>query len=111
MTTGLQIQLYQRLGVPPEQITAFCQRWQVSQLAVFGSVLRQDFHAKSDIDVLVTFVPHAPRGLLTLAKMKHELEDLFGREVDLLTRKSIEESPNQVRRSHILSSAQVVYVA
>jgi predicted nucleotidyltransferase len=111
MTTGLQIQLYQRLGVLPEQITDFCQRWKITQFALFGSVLRQDFHANSDIDVLVTFAPDAQKGLLTLAQMKHELEGMFGREVDLLTQKSIEQSPNQVRRRNILTSAQVVYVA
>ena len=60
---------------------------QIIEFALFGSVLRDDFKASSDVDVLITFAPHARKGLLTLAQIKLELEALLGREVDVLTKK------------------------
>ena len=56
-------------------------------------------------------LPDAKRGLMTLAKMKYELEDLLGREVDLVSKYAIETSHNWIRRAEILGTAQVVYVA
>ncbi|MEM1293485.1 MAG: nucleotidyltransferase family protein [Cyanobacteria bacterium P01_H01_bin.162] len=94
-----------------EAIADFCQRWQLTELALFGSVLRDDFRPDSDIDVLITFAPDAKRGLLKLARMKHELEDTLGRQVDLVVKQSILDSANGFRRQEILSSAQVVYAA
>ena len=55
------------ISLPQEQITTFCHRWHITELALFGSVLRDDFHPNSDIDVLVTFAPDAKRGLLAIA--------------------------------------------
>ena len=101
----------QNLDLPMAQIKDMCDRWQIVEFALFGSVLRADFQSTSDIDVLVTFAPNARKGLLTLARIKHELEDLLGRDVDLLTKRSIEQSHNTSRSHSILSSAQVVYVA
>ncbi|MEL6400246.1 MAG: nucleotidyltransferase family protein [Cyanobacteria bacterium J06607_6] len=94
-----------------EAIADFCQRWQLTELALFGSVLRDDFRPDSDVDVLITFAPDAKRGLLKLARMKHELEDTLGRQVDLVVKQSILDSANGFRRQEILSSAQVVYAA
>lgn len=99
------------ISIPEETITEFCQRWDIQEFALFGSVLRDDFRPDSDIDVLVTFAPTAKRGLLTLAHIKHELEDLLGRKVDLVSKRAIETSPNWIRRQEILSTAQVIYVA
>jgi hypothetical protein len=93
------------------QIKELCDRWQIAEFALFGSVLRDDFKPTSDIDVLITFAPNARKGLLTLARIKHELEELLGREVDISTRRSIEQSPNTIRKHNILQSAQVLYVA
>jgi len=93
------------------ELKGLCDRWQISEFALFGSVLRDDFQPTSDIDVLITFAPDARKGLLTLARIKHELEDLLHRDVDILTRQSIEQSQNMTRRHNILRSAQVVYVA
>ena len=107
----LKSNLWERLGLSPEQIVAFCQRWQIVELSLFGSVLGNDFRPDSDIDLLISYAPEARKGLLTKARMKHELEDLCGREVDLVTKKSIEESRNPMRRDEILGSAQVIYVA
>lgn len=92
------------------EIEDLCSRKQITEFALFGSILRDDFRPDSDIDVLVTFAPHARKGLLTLAKIKYELEDLFGREVDILTKKSLETGQNSVRCRNILESAKVIYV-
>ncbi|HEY9698579.1 MAG TPA: nucleotidyltransferase family protein [Trichocoleus sp.] len=97
--------------LPEDQLAEFCQRWKVSELALFGSVLRDDFRPDSDIDILITSAPDAKRGLMTLAKMKYELEDLLGREVDLVSKSAIETSHNWIRRNEILGTAQVIYVA
>lgn len=96
---------------PPDQIAEFCQRWQINELALFGSVLRDDFHPNSDIDILVTFGPAAQRGFLALAQMQAELEAILGRDVDLVSKRAIERSQNWIRRKNILETAQVIYVA
>jgi predicted nucleotidyltransferase len=101
----------QNLDLPMGQIKELCDRWHIVEFALFGSVLRDDFRPDSDIDILITFAPDARKGLLTLARIKHELEELLGREVDVLTKKSIEQSHNSIRKHNILQSAQVLYVA
>ncbi len=101
----------QNLNLPIVEIKELCDRWQIVESALFGSVLRDDFKPTSDIDVLITFAPNARKGLLTLARIKHELEDLLERGVDILTKQSIEQSHNLTRSRNILKSAQVLYVA
>lgn len=101
----------QNLLLPMPQIENLCKRRKIIELALFGSILRDDFRVDSDIDVLVTFAPEARKSLLTLAKIKHELEDLLGREVDIATKKSIENGRNLERCRHILESAQILYAA
>jgi predicted nucleotidyltransferase len=98
-----------RFTMTPEQLTEFCQRRQINELALFGSVLRDDFHSDSDIDILVTFQPDTRISLLDLVDMQLELEDRLQRKVDLLTKKSVENSPNWIRRKEILETAQVIY--
>ena len=100
-----------RVGVPLSAIEAFCDRWQVGELALFGSVLRDDFGPDSDIDVMIRFRSERTPGLFGLAGMQQELADLFTRKVDLVSRAAIEESRNYIRRKAILESAQVVYAA
>ncbi|MDX2241637.1 MAG: nucleotidyltransferase family protein [Leptolyngbyaceae cyanobacterium bins.302] len=97
--------------LPHDQLTQFCQRWNINELALFGSVLRDDFHPNSDIDVLITFAPNAKRGVFALAQMQEELESIFGRAVDLVSRQAIERSQNPIRRQNILKSAQTIYAA
>jgi predicted nucleotidyltransferase len=80
-------------------------------LALFGSVLRDDFRPDSDVDVLVTFAPEAHHGLFDLVDMEDELSVIFGRRVDLVERPGVERSENYIRRRSILRSAQPVYVA
>jgi len=99
------------VNLPLQEIAAFCRRWNISQLALFGSVLRDDFGPDSDIDVLVTFAPGSARTLAAISQMQQEIEALFGRPVDLVDRQSIERSPNYLRRRAILTSARTVYSA
>ena len=98
-----------RIGVSMSAIEAFCDRWQVGELALFGSVLRDDFGPDSDIDVLIRFRSERTPGLFGMAGMQRELADLFARRVDLVSRAAIEESRNYIRRKAILESARVVY--
>ncbi len=98
-----------RLGVPMSRIAAFCERWGVEELALFGSVLRDDFGPNSDIDVLVRFKPGQTPGLFVAARIRSELADMCRRRVDLVHRPTIERSRNYIRRKKILESARVVY--
>jgi uncharacterized protein len=102
-------QIQQRLGLSLIEIATFCQQWQIVEMALFGSVLREDFQVDSDIDILVKFAPNARQGLLTLAKIKHELEARFKRPVDIAIKQSIKTSENWIRRQEILETAQVIY--
>jgi uncharacterized protein len=95
--------------VAPKRIAAFCKRWKVSEFALFGSATREDFTARSDIDALVSFAPGSSWGLFEHIQMKQELKELFGREVDLVTRRALEQSLNALLRSEILNTAIVMY--
>jgi predicted nucleotidyltransferase len=97
--------------VSKEKIQNFCQKWKVTELALFGSVLRDDFRPNSDIDVLVSFEPAARWSLIAMVEMQDELEKILGRKVDLVERSAIERSENYIRRRHILASAEPFYVA
>ena len=104
-------QLVTRIGVPMDAIEAFCLRWQVGELALFGSVLRDDFGPDSDIDVLVRFKSSPTPGLFGFARMQRQIAELLGRRVDLVRRRAIEDSRNFIPRKAILESARVVYAA
>ena len=99
------------IEIPMEKIIDFCQRWQITEFALFGSVLRDDFRPDSDIDVLVTFSPRAKRGLTETLDMHDELQKIFGRKVDFIVKSAIERSKNWLRKKNILESAQIIYVA
>ncbi len=100
-----------QVSVPGDRLAAFCQEHGIKRLAVLGSALRQDFGPESDIDLLVEFEPGRTPGLLGIAGMELELSELFGRDVDLVTRTEVQESRNYIRRSAVLESAEVVYGA
>ena len=90
----------------PGQIVEFCRRWQVTELALFGSVLTDDWGPDSDIDVLVAFSDEAGWSLFDLVTMQEELEQIFGRPVDLVEQDALR---NPFRRHHILTTKRVVY--
>lgn len=94
-----------------DEIAAFCRRWQVVELALFGSALRDDFGPDSDIDLIVSFDPDARPTLFDVVRMQEELSRVLGRKVDLVTRRAVETSRNYIRRRAILGPAQVVYAA
>jgi predicted nucleotidyltransferase len=97
--------------IPGDQIAAFCQRWKVTELALFGSVLRDDFGPDSDVDILVSFAPDAHWGLFDLVQMEQELGAVLGRDVDLVSRRALEQSENHIRRKSILRDVAVVCAA
>ncbi len=97
--------------IPEDEIADFCRRWRITELALFGSVLRSDFRPDSDVDVLVSFAPDARWSLFDLATMEHELEAILGREVDLVERRAIEQAENYIRRKSILDNAEVIYAS
>lgn len=92
-------------------IEEFCDRWQVEELALFGSILRDDFRPDSDIDILIRFKTERTPGLIGIVVLERELAQLLSRKVDLVSRTTIEETRNYIRRKAILGSAQVVYAA
>lgn len=102
--------LSSRVMAAPAAIAGFCERWRVAELSLFGSVLRDDYNRKSDIDVLVEFEPDGAPGL-EFVRMASELSSLLGRPVDVLTRSAVERSQNHIRRQEILESAEIIYAA
>jgi predicted nucleotidyltransferase len=99
------------IDIPRKRIAEYCRKWKIEEFAFFGSVLREDFTADSDIDVLITFAPEAAWSLFDLVRMSDELEEIVGRKVDLITRRGLENSRNYLRREAILSSSEVLHVA
>jgi|SRR5215216_1025635 len=104
----LQAPPHARVPLPLDAISAFCRKWQVEELSLFGSVLRDDFSAESDVDVLVTFSPEAKVSLFEFVEMKDELERIFKRKVDLVSKGGLR---NPFRRHEILNTRQLVYAA
>ena len=98
-----------RIPVDRQKIAEFCGRWQIAELALFGSVLRDDFGPDSDVDVLVSFAPDAEWGLWDHVRMEEELSGILGRKVDLVSRRAVERSENWIRREAILGSAEPLY--
>ena len=90
------------------QVVEFCQRWQVNEFSLFGSVLRDDFRPDSDVDVLVSFNPTAPWSLFDLVTMQDELQRIFGRPVDLVEREGLR---NPFRKRSILNGREVIYAS
>ena len=101
--------IHQRLKLSQEDITNICEEWNIRKLSLFGSILRDDFNENSDIDLLIQFEPDARQGLLMLAKLKHHLEDMTQRSVDVVVQESVENSENWIRKQEILNTAQVIY--
>ena len=94
------------VDIPQEEIIDFCRTRYIRRLSLFGSVLRDDFTAESDVDVLVEFEPgHTPG--LAFFTMEADLADILGRKVDLNTPEFI----SRFFRDRVLKEAEVVYAA
>jgi len=96
-----------QIQLPMDAIRSICERYRVRELAVFGSVLGDDFRPDSDVDFLVTFQPDARIGLLDLIGMQDELAAAIGRKVDLVPKGGLKPRI----RDHVLSQAEVIYGA
>ena len=99
------------IDIPRPAIEAFCRKWMIARLELFGSALRDDFRPDSDIDFLVTFAPDNRWSLMDLVTMEEELSRIIGRRADLVERVSIERSHNPLRRNEILATARPYYAA
>jgi predicted nucleotidyltransferase len=97
-----------KIDISSDEIAQFCRSWQIKELSIFGSALREDFRPDSDVDVLVAFDEKARWSLFDLMRAERELEQIFGREVDLVEKKAVR---NPFRRQHILSHHEVIYAA
>ena len=93
--------------LPVERIAEICRRYQVSELAVFGSAARGEMRPDSDIDLLVEFRPDAWIGLLEFAAMERELSELLARKVDLVSKRGLKPRV----RPHVFRDARIVYAA
>lgn len=101
--------LYQRLGINPNQLQAFCQKAKITELSLFGSILRDDFRPDSDLDILVTFSPSNNMSLLQFVDLEYQLKDLLKRDIDLIEKSVVEKDFNWIRRQEILNNYQVIY--
>ncbi len=103
-----------RTGLSVEALAAFCRRWGIARLELFGSALRSDFTSASDLDFLYTpgerFRREQAFGPWGRSRMADELAQMLGRTVDLLDRRQVERHRNWIRRQHILRTAQPLYV-
>lgn len=97
--------------LPADATAAFCARWGVSELYVFGSAARGELREHSDVDVAVRFRSDVRYSLFDLVDMKAELSTLTGRPVDLFTLRGIEHMANRSRRESILGSLELVHAA
>ena len=98
-----------RIEIPTGKIAAFCRRNRIRRLALFGSVLRDDFAPDSDVDVLVEFEIGARVGYLGLARIETDLGEILGRKANMLTFRGVESSPNWLLREEILNSTETIF--
>jgi len=97
-----------QVEIAREKIEEFCRRWKIVEMALFGSVLREDFGAESDVDVLVSLAEDAAWSLFDWVEMQNELGGLFGREVNLVEKAGLR---NPFRRNAILHSKEEIYAS
>jgi uncharacterized protein len=95
------------IDIPQKKIAEFCRHYRIKRLALFGSVLREDFRPDSDIDVLVEFEPGTRVGMIRLAGIELELSEILGRKIDMHTPGFI----SKYFRDVVLAEAEDHYVA
>lgn len=100
MSTNFQIDIH------TNQVADLCRRYRIRELSLFGSVLRDDFRADSDVDVLVEFEPDTQHSLFDLVRIEEELSSVLGRKVDLVEKPGLR---NPFRRHEILRTRQVIF--
>ena len=97
-----------QIALPLDQIATFCRKWRITELSLFGSVLRDDFRPDSDVDVLVSCAADTHWSLDDWLEMQAALTSMLGREVDLVDKQGLS---NPFRRHAILTTRQVMYAA
>ena len=101
-----QLQSKPQIAIPRDEVAAICRRYHIRTLALFGSVLSEDFAPDSDVDVLVEFEPGKTPGFFTLARIARELSPLLGeREIDIRTPQDL----SRYFRDEVVSTAFPVY--
>jgi len=98
-------------NIDQTRLKSICQKFGITELSLFGSAIRDDFSEASDIDILVNFEKESVPTLFRFEELRLELQELFGRDIDLLTKRSIEKSRNRYRRQEILGNHRVIYAA
>lgn len=86
-----------------------CEKYKIKEISIFGSVLRDDFNPDSDVDILIDFLPGARITLFKYQQLREELEALFNRKVDLVSKTELIASTNGYRKSGILSNTRLLY--
>jgi uncharacterized protein len=99
---------FPKFEIDDSVINSLAKKYKVKELALFGSVLRNDFNDLSDIDILVEFDDNKEYSLFDLFTIKSEFEKAFGKDIDLIEKQSIR---NPYRRENILKNAKVIYAA
>jgi hypothetical protein len=99
------------INIQEEQLRGICKRYLIRELAIFGSALREDFNEKSDVDLLIEFEPKSGITLFNIVDLKEEFEKLFGRDVDIVSKKAIQRSRNYIKRKVILENLMVIYAS
>ena len=94
--------------IPTDKIADFCRKWRIVELSLFGSVLRDDFSPESDIDVMVEFAPGAGWSLFDILAMQEELQEIFGRQVDIVEKAGLK---NPFRRHAILRDREIIHAS
>ena len=98
----MQVQ-HPRIDFDRERLTAFCEKWKITEFQFVGSVVREDFRPDSDVDVMVLFAPDSPFKIWDFGKAEDELREIFGRKTDLIDRKAVEQSKNYIRKRLLLN--------
>lgn len=99
------------LHIGDDQIKEICKRFLIKELAVFGSVLRDDFNDSSDIDILIEFTPESRISFFDIIDLQDEFKKLFGREVDIVSKNAIRRSRNYIRKKTILENHKIIYAS
>ena len=94
------------IAVPQDKIAAFCRKWRVKELSLFGSVLTDRFGPESHVDVLLAFEKGVPWDLWDLVDMREELKEIFSREVDIVEKQALR---NPFRKREILGNREIIY--
>ena len=96
-----------RIQLDREKIADFCRRHHIQRLALFGSVLREDFRPDSDVDVLVEFEEDQEPSFFGLARMERELSEMLGRKADVRTAEDL----SRYFRDEVVAESEVQYAA